>query len=486
MSIWKGLDKNILQSKTFLYSFLAAILSCFVVYGFELSHFTLSIDEDTTDNFLHTIDLGRWGHAFLKEYLFPEPWVPFSSLLFALICVSASAAICSVSMKLSKSGSVIFAILFISIPQLAYQFEFSNQDETFGIAILLSSASSLLLNNTNKTKFIIFVLLNFLALSIYQSLILFSATLMTLCYLKEYINGKLSFKSWIIKSSVISAGLVLSLGFYLIATKFIKQHYGVTSPSYFTSIIMWGQLGLHGGILNSFSFIYERSGPYPLHGLGMYKLTYLYSAMVLILTAKKNPSRLPLSMLLVSLCLLLPFAINIAIAAGTPGRTLTQIPLVFAGITVIFFEEIRLHALKYFYCLCILLIGGTASSQLFYSDYVASNMDKEISSRILSDIFSKYPDFNEQKNRVGFYGSLHTQNPWKKFNADDFGVTFFERGSGQRVINMININGISKIQSIPEDQINKKYYERIEKMKSWPDTGGIEKVGDDIIVKISK
>lgn len=486
MSIWKGMEKDVFQSKTFLYSFLAAILSCLVVYGFELSNFTLSIDEDTTDNFLHTIDLGRWGHAFLKNYLFPEPWVPFSSLLFALICVSASAAICSASMKLSKSASVIFAILFISIPQLAYQFEFSNQDETFGIAILLSSASSLFLNEINKIKFIIFVLLNFLALSIYQSLILFSATLMTLCYLKQYINGSLGFKSWVIKSSVISAGLALSLGFYLVATKFIKQHFGVTSPSYFTSIIMWGQLGLHGGILNALSFIYDRSGPYPLYGLGIYKLTYLFSAMLLIFILRKNPSKLPLSILLVSLCLLLPFAINIAIAAGTPGRTLTQIPLVFAGITIIFFEEIRCHALKYLYCFCILLIGCNASSQLFYSDHVASNMDKGISSRLLSDIYSKYPDFNEQKNRVGFYGSLQTQNPWKKFNSDDFGVTFFERGSGQRVVNMININGDSSIKAVPEDELHKKHIGTINKMSAWPEAGGIEKVGDDIIVKLSK
>jgi len=388
-------------------------------------------------------------------------------------------------MRNSKSGSVIFSILFISLPQLAYQFEFSNQDETFGIAILLSSVSSLFLHKTNKTNFAMFVLLNFFALSIYQSLILFSATLMTLFYLKECINGNLNFKKWVFKSTVISAGLVLSLGFYLIATKLIKQHYGVTSPSYFTSIIMWEQFGLRGGVLNAISFIYERSGPYPLYGLSMYKLTYFFSILLLLLAAKKGPSKLAFSILLILLCLLLPFAINIAIAAGTPGRTLTQLPLVFAGITVIFFEKIRNSIIKYPLCFFILFIGSNASSQLFYSDYMASNIDKNLAERLLNDIHLKYPEINPQANRLGIYGSYTVKNHWKKFNSDDFGVTFFERGSSQRVINMMNINGISGYKSVPDEQIHKKYHETISNMKSWPEIGGIDKVGDDIIVKLS-
>ena len=45
--------------------FIAALISYCFVYGFELTHFTLSIDEEFRNNFLQTLMLGRWGHAFL-------------------------------------------------------------------------------------------------------------------------------------------------------------------------------------------------------------------------------------------------------------------------------------------------------------------------------------------------------------------------------------------------------------------------------------
>lgn len=64
-------------SSTFLISFITSLLVLLIVYGFELTHFSLSIDEEFTNNIAHTISMGRWGHALLKLTIFPEPFIPF-------------------------------------------------------------------------------------------------------------------------------------------------------------------------------------------------------------------------------------------------------------------------------------------------------------------------------------------------------------------------------------------------------------------------
>ncbi|WP_146001302.1 hypothetical protein [Pantoea endophytica] len=75
---------------------LVSLTSYVIMYGFELTHFTFSVDEDFYDNFYHTIELGRWGHAFLREFLLPEPYVAFFTMAISLIIVSIATSLAAI------------------------------------------------------------------------------------------------------------------------------------------------------------------------------------------------------------------------------------------------------------------------------------------------------------------------------------------------------------------------------------------------------
>ncbi|PYG50413.1 glucosyltransferase GtrII-like protein [Pantoea sp. AG1095] len=479
------IDSYFKKNTNILYGFIGAFISCLIVYGYELSHFTLSIDEDTTHNFIHMIDLGRWSHAWLKEFIFPEPWSPFSSMIVALICISAAAGICCYALGLNKTNSAYFSVLFIALPQFAYQLQFSNQDETFGVAIFLAASSAVLALKDRVIFFIAFILLNVIVLSIYQSLIFFSATLITIKLLIDTCNDNCSLKKWFNLSFKVAICLAISVAIYIILTSKIKSHYGVTSASYFSGLITWGTLGFSGGIKNAFSFIYERSGPYPLYGLATYTFTYLAAVLIICINAWKRNTNLALIVLLVLIILIMPYALNIAIGGGTPGRTLSQLSLVFSALIVIFFSYLKSDVIKSVITLSFLITACTTVSQLFYSDYISDKQNEMIARRIMHDIYNVQPEFGRDKSNIYFIGSLKDLNGWKKFNSDDFGVSFFERGDSGRIVNYINMSGIDKINYPQVNEIKEKYKGYLSSMQSWPNSGSIKLIDDNIIVKLS-
>jgi hypothetical protein len=407
-------------------------------------------------------------------------------MLVAIIGISGASAACCYILNLGKVNSLFFSVLFISLPQFAYQLQFSNQDETFGLAILLAACSGIFALQNRKSSLVIFVLLNVIVLSIYQSLIFFSATLITLKLLNDSCHDKCTYKKWFFTSSKVALGLITSVIIYLIITTKIKHLFGVSSSSYFTDLITWHELGFANGIKNTFSFIYDRTGPYPLYGLATYSFSYFAAAVILLINITKRKAILPLIIVTLTLSLLMPFALNLMIGGGTPGRTLSQLSLVFAGLVTICISNFKCKSVKYLSAIFFLIVGCTSTSQLFYSDYISEKQNELLARRITSDIYSKYPSFDGAINRVLFIGKANVINRWKKFNSDDFGVSFFERGDSGRIINYINISGIDTLKNMPINNFNKVSKEEINKMPSWPNQGSIQMLESNIVVKLSE
>ncbi|PLR22076.1 hypothetical protein PZBJ_16610 [Pantoea endophytica] len=486
MNLNSKIDHFLKTNPALLYGFIASFISCLIVYGFELTHFTLSIDEDTKNNFIHMIDLGRWSHAWLKEYIFPEPWSPFSSMLVALIGISLSSATCCYALNFDVKKSIYFSILFIALPQFAYQLQFSNQDETFGLAIFLAAVSGVLALKDRLVFFFAFIIINVIVLSIYQSLIFFSATLVTIKLLVDACNNDCSFKKWVYSSAKVAICLCISVVIYLILTSKIKSYYGVSSASYFSGLITWGSLGLIGGIKNSLSFIYERSGPYPLYGLATYSFTYLAALLIIGINAGKKNNNLFLIILIVAITLLMPFVLNIAIGGGTPGRTLSQLSLVFASLIVICLSYLRSEVLKSLITFGFLITASTTVSQLFYSDYISAKQNEMLARNVMHDIYMAHPEFNESINKIAFIGKSKVNNQWKKFNSDDFGVSFFERGDSARIVNYINISGIANnLTNASNEDFFISNKDALSLMQPWPSPDGIKMLGRNVVIKLS-
>jgi hypothetical protein len=468
------------------YAIITTLLSLIVVYGFELTHFTVSIDEDTLDTFTHTIDLGRWGHTFIKYYIFPDPWAPYFSMLFSLLMVAITSSICCACLNLAKKESIFFSILFVSLPQLAYQLQYTNQDESTGLALLASAGAGYLSIKGGYRNLAICVILYIATMSLYQSYIFFGACLVTLKLFKDYLDNSITIKKWFIESVKVCACLIVAVLCYILLSKAIKTHFNLGESSYLSSLVMWGPLGIVGGIKNSISFIYQRFSFQSNYGLNTFPVCILFALVIIVKAiSKKDINGVVLSLLLLILVLISPFFMNILIANGTPARTLSQMPLIFAGVIIISFKYISSDTLKAVVTGILLLIACAASSQLFYSDYYSESQNTNLSQRVLQDIYRKYPKFNSLDNRVLFYGKMELKNPWRMWDSNDFGVSFFERGDGNRIANYINVFGIGDVRTVEFPQSIPTLNDELSTMNEWPKEGSIKMVGKDVIVKLS-
>ncbi|MFO6493658.1 glucosyltransferase domain-containing protein [Hafnia alvei] len=478
---------NIDNNKLFIY-FISALLCCLVVYGFELTHFTLSIDEEFSNNFRQTIGLGRWGHALIREFILPEPYAPFFTTLLSIIIISFSSAIFSYTLDVSKLNGILISALYISIPQFAYQIDFANQSDTVAISFLCSSIATLILKHS-KYRFlsiesVLVVILCVTSISIYQSISTLMPTMALISITYDIIQSRLQSKKAISSMVVCLVLCIISIVIYQLISSYIQHYTGNLSGSYLSNNIRWMKEPIVTTVINSalsVSSYFTGSGFY---GLNIYAITLISSiiSIFIFIRDKKNP----LLLILLPVIVISPFIMNLAFGSNMPPRTLTSMSAAFAGVIGLLFLSIRWNSIKIAITVIILLCGSATSSQLFYSDYISYNSDKMLANRILTAITSTIPDFNESTDKVYFYGGYRVQNNWKK-NADVFGQSFFswDRGNNMRIRAFFSTNSIAHFNGVSATAVNELRKEA-SKMPAWPSSGSIRKVDGVVLVKLGE
>ncbi|PYG50411.1 glucosyltransferase GtrII-like protein [Pantoea sp. AG1095] len=472
-------------SKNDLYIFIAAFLSYTLIFGFELTHFTLSIDEESFDNFSQTISLGRWGHALLRHYILPEPFVPFFTLSLALIILSISSTLATNYLSLSFEKSVAFVIVLAALPQMAYQFEFSNQADTVALSTLASVLSLQFLKKINIIKSLIFIILTVFSLSIYQSMFLYAASLLCIWLSLSAINKEIDFKKSLQVTTTYSILTLISLIINASLANFFSRYYNIPISDYLSERIGWKIASTEQILRNLSSFIWDYFSFNADYGMNLFSLSIplVIACAIKILT---KPSNKILSLLSIIALLMSTFLLYIGIGMRLPPRTMTQAPVVLAGLFILASILWRLNITAILASVIILFIGSSSSNKLFYSDYMAREADKNLSSQIINTIYSKYPQFKSESTPIFFYGSYTPFNSWRMKRTDIFGRSFFEQDGGNNgrmyrylaMSNMFNAK-IPTREQVANSRINGST------LPSWPNRDSISIMDGVLIVKLS-
>ncbi|WP_186289710.1 glucosyltransferase domain-containing protein [Pantoea sp. paga] len=470
-----------------IYIFCLSYLSCLIMYGQELANFSLSIDEELSDNFLKTIAFSRWGHAYLKEYLLPEPYTPFFTTLMSILFLSLTVVVISRIIKAKGLTCFILPISFIGFPQYAYQIEFSNQSDTMSIGLLLSSLSVLFFQKATNGRLwvnlIAGVLLSTASLSIYQSAIIFTLSLFLMQMCCVLFNGNHAERRFY---NVLNfgAGITLSVLIYFSLSALIREHYQVDNSGYLLNQVGWlvngssSMIPMIESITNYFTFK-------SYYGLNIYFLTlplYLLCMLKIFLGNLSNRKELALWL---TLFMLSPFALTVLFGSDLAPRTMLALPVTFAGMIVIAF--LLMNRALPFAALSVvsLLISSNAASQLSYSDHMAREQDSKIANRMISIIYEKYPSFDESKTPVYFYGAYQPDNFWRKNNSDVFGSSYFawDGGSNKRLFYFFKTTNTANFVR-PDVACVKKMQERAAEINPWPSPESIEMVDGCLIIKL--
>lgn len=465
-------------------SFLAAFLTYLLVYGFELTHFSLSIDEEFNNNIMHTIDLGRWGHALLKATIYPEPFIPYYTEILSFILLSASCVVIVRTFALNLNESVFFSILYASSVQFAYQLQFLNQSDTVATAILMSSiAVYLIIYKRSVVQSIIIpaLLLGYIA-SIYQSIIFFSLSMLIAYFLIEIVRGDDTSKHFKLLTKLFIASLFGVVVYFLIG-KLVQNYFHLHSESIFTNDVNW--------IAESPKFALKKIGRSIEHyflfkasyGLNTFLLAFLFLILPFFYPLQ-HKLRYGLSALASILAL---FSINIVLGSDLPTRTMTSFAVFFASAGIVGFITLRRN--KYFWSVALFsfLYGMSAVSNLFYLDYTAYNKDYRIATLIAQDMATDLNISLEKPMKVYFFGPLEIKEVNKPKYTYMFGSSFFnwDGGNSGRISAFMNKTEIANIIPAKYEDI-KPGLKAVYAAPVWPKKGSILRISDVIVVKLGQ
>lgn len=466
-------------SRLFWIAFLSALISYMVMYGFELTHFTLSIDEDSFDNFHHTVELGRWGHAFLRNYILPEPFVPFFTMALSIVITSAATAVSAVYLFKERQHVIGYTIICASMPVLAYQFQFQNQSDTLSIALLISSVMPIVFDRRELGlwRFAAFVALGSFAMSIYQSIILLPVTLLLIKELKLSLTSDVTLRAGVRKISGLFLLVVATYCLYSLATNFVQNRFSIQASPYLSNMSSWGKDSFSNVTDGIWENLWSRLSSDSHFGLNVYWITIVPVCLMIVKSVfyrKAYP-------VLLALCIyIIPFALDIITGTFLPARTLTQLPFCFASLILLSLLNVR-SVYVYAISFVLLCIGSANSNRLFYADYVSNKQDDQLSHMMISDLVSKYPKFNAKNDYIYFYGSDMLNNKWKPWKSENFGMSYFSFGDS-RVIYYLNMTGFINLRRVDNSVIN-IMRNKIDSLPCWPQDGSIIKNENNYIIK---
>lgn len=466
-TIQSTIDKNInIRAATV---FLLSMVCYIIIYFYELSHFTLSIDEEPSDNYYHTIANGRWGDAILKHFILPDPYIPFFTQFLALLILSATSAMICLRFRFNAKKSIIFSVACCALPQVAYQLQYTQQVDTYATGCLLAviSTSVLFFNGRKLISIIVSILSLAFAMGIYQSLIMIPITI----FIYKCITDEVNLVRFVKKSFSYAVIIVSGSALYILITRLFINHYGNNQMGYFSERVRW----LHEPFLKVVHITFREVSVYftgkSVYGLEIFSLASVFILISAVIFLYKNKY---FSFILIVILSLTPFLFNFISGGYQSPRVLSSLPYCFAFLAVIALEKINYKAISVL-LIILTLVASAKSSKLFYSEYLRGEQDRAFATRLISSIYNSMPDFNQNSNKIYFFGTPDLPEPLSfDRNVDSFDWSWFDMfgGSNARITHFIKYIGFADFKT-PEYSESKKIIPDIKNMPVYPDSGSI-------------
>lgn len=481
----KGFEKDI---KMYFFTFFLSL----VAYGFALSNYTLSVDNEIPILSDFALDMGRWGQNLIRYHLF-NGHLQYFTLILGLFFFSVSAVRLSKLLKFENIYAYFFCGLFITIPQISYQVVFYMMSDIAGLGVLLSVISVEIfiknIENSSKIKLFFYLLLSSLiimfATSMYQILILFPVTIYVIHFFQKLHNEDFNQKKEI-KNLFVFAGLILfSIVLYSISVKIICPP--IKDSGYLLSFTS----GNSNNMISMFFDIWINNlkGNF-YYGEKLFIIVPLISVILLIRFFIEKKYFI-LKLLVLFFLILSPFLVSLFISNGYhPPRIYVTTGIIFAFLIVFFIKSFNINKYNYIsstFISLIIICNIYFITNLFYTCNKIYLYDKRNSEKMYDLILKKYPNFETTEKVVYFYGFFDFEYH-QKFRLDKseiFGGSVFHWGEADNY----RVNNFFKLSNIGDfNMINKEQYDSVKdsisNMAVWPNEESIKMINGVVIVKL--
>lgn len=469
----------------------------FITYGYASLHPDMTIDRELfglIGSAKEDITLGRWGLAFIYNFLLFDGIVPYFSTLLTICLLAIAVIVFLDKIAIDFNVKFIFGLLLITYPGNAYYMYFSYQSAGVTIGIISAILSHLFYINflTRSHVFLAITSIFFTIFSVscYQSLIILPICLFLIYNIQNLIFGnKNTVKNIIKQFSILIIFLIISMILYFTISYIILSIFKIKASQYSEIYVQWGRLKA--------TFILEKLEVYIAKHLnggyfyGEKTIISIYIALFVLLYSLFM-SRSSSIFFVFILCLFLIFSqfiLPIAFGYPLPQRAQIVESFIFASFWLfVFSSKIKSKHKNYLTIIVIVvtIYNIQAVTRLFYANSLAYQSDKNISSQIYSKILEIAPQAANGEIPIAFIGNIQPNTTRIKFKDEIFGGSIFEWDEGNpiRILSFFLSCGYHFIRiASPKEFIS--VVNHAKSLPSWPKLGSITLYKNILVVKFS-
>ena len=482
----------------FPWAFAAAV----VVYGAFVFVPGFHIDDELSAAYgtiASNISIGRWGTSLIRTILLPGPFNGYFASLLSIAVLSLCAVLFPSLLGMGAVERRLTALLFVAFPQFCYELEFHVQAEVIPAGYALAIVSFALLRVAHQRTSAVqagllagCLLLQVLALAIYQPIILIFVSLCLLRTLQRSLQGAAA-KELILFAVTCGGMVVLSCAVYFLSSRLVLHATGIPSGgSYFTDQFAWNKQPIAIVTASVLRLALGASDGLSYYGESLYAYTLIPAVIVCGLSLRLGAARCAFSIAMLLLLLVSPYCLVIALGSMQAGRTFVSQAVVFAGLWAMALRLLSVHlgasahrAAAFVIAGGFVLSGSFMASRLAFVDYIQWKADVSTATRLVGDIYHRYSGFDEQRHPVFFYGAYKRPNFWRRPNYNLFGASFFEwdGGNTDRIDAFMTVSAIADFHAPPADQ-RPSLAMASRTLPVWPDPGAIAMRSGTLIVRL--
>lgn len=466
-----------------------SIFTILVCYGFALSNYSLSVDNEYPATPEFSLNMGRWGTNLIRYHIF-NGQLPYFTLLISLIMFAVSAAQLSRIFRFTGVSSYIFCALMVTFPEIAYQFVFIMQSDGIALGFLLSTvAVQLFINSSvatfNKSSILKLSGAAFLIMfiiAIYQALILIPVIIYIVHIFQNTFQQDYTFKKELRKALYFVGLIVTAVILYFISVKIICPPVEDGYLSSYTS-------GATGNPFVNFGKIWYQNligGFY--YGNKMFAIATI-AGLIIALTVLIARKQIVVRLLLLLALFILPYTLSFFITNGYhPPRLYVTTGIVLAYVVTHLVATTKFEKQAVWVCSVICFANIYFVTQLYYSNYKITTHDTELAKKMDVLIQTKYPDFDPAIDYVYFYGGLpYAHHDYMRLTESEvFGGSLFswDNGNNFRIIHFFRFQDIAHYRQVDNKEAYTKAIETAKLMPIWPNRQAIQKKDNVVVIKL--
>ncbi len=502
LSIHWALYQHVKQNKT---SFVFAFLFTFVCFGFMLTHFSLTIDEETwinnsdPDLLRMWLVQGRFGLYALDAVISPYGrYVPFLWDFVAVVLWTSAGIVLSfcVSMfsnKPSRFALFAFCAVFSSLPLVTGEiisFSMFNLQQALAMLVMAFSVLYTFTYFQSKSRGLLAISgsLLFVATSFFQAFPTVYIAAVTL-YLLLRIKSKERVKFKILLSDVLATVVAFAAGtgLYYAINSAITTYIAPGGDAYFNN----GYIGWNGSVQPLITTVKNCAkvvlGRGVVGGVALAALTVIWLCCTVLLAAGKKGAKERLTVILTSVLLWVsPFSLSLVIAMRSiVGRTYLGLPLVSAAVVMLLLDAVsrvrwRKNVAVTAACF-VLAVNAVTMNLYFYRSNNVYMQDRFTAQSIVQTFIDKGYEYSETPVVfIGSYSNGVIHENWGPALGSFFS---WDDGNIRRMVDFMRAEGYNIASPTAEQRI--RALDIAEYMPCWPQADSVRQSNDFIVVKLS-